>query len=267
MKDNFLSRLGAFAFGAVAYCAFLGTLLYAIGFLENLLVPKSIDSGTAVNVGFAIATNSLLLAMFALQHSIMARPAFKRWWTRLIPKAVERSAYVLLSSLALALLFIFWKPLPMVVWRIENSYAAGMVHLLCAAGWIIVVASTFLINHFDLFGLRQVFLHLVGKAYRPLPFRTAGFYRYVRHPLMAGFLIAFWATPEMSLGRLLFAVMTTLYILAAIQLEERDLERHHGEIYAIYRRRVPMLLPVRGGSGGNLESVDADTQLASTEQS
>jgi protein-S-isoprenylcysteine O-methyltransferase Ste14 len=256
-EHNVLSRMAAFVYGAVAYCFFFGTILYAIGFVGNVIVPKSIDSGAAGNVGFAIVINSLLLALFALQHSIMARPGFKRWWTRFVPKAVERSTFVLLASLVLILLFVLWRPIPTVFWEVQDPLAAGILYALSATGWLIVFVTTFLINHFDLFGLRQVYLHLVGKPNRPVPFRTTGFYVFVRHPLMLGFIIAFWATPIMTLGHLLFAGMTTIYILAAIQLEERDLENFHGEVYRIYRQRVPMLLPLRGASGQGIASDDA----------
>ncbi len=247
--SNVMPRIGAFAYGFVAYCVSFGTILYTIGFVGNVFVPKSIDSGTAGNIGFAIMINSLLLALFALQHSIMARLGFKRWWTRIVPEPVERSTFLLLTSLTLLLLFAFWKPMPTALWKVENPFGAAVLYALSATGWIIVFVTTFLINHFELFGVRQVYLYLVGKPKRPVPFRTTGFYKFVRHPLMSGFLLAFWATPEMTLGHLFFAGMTTLYVLAGIQFEERDLEYLHGEIYLSYRRRVPMLLPRRGRSG------------------
>lgn len=264
MNSNVISRMGAFVYGVIAYCFFFGTLLYAIGFVGNLLVPKTIDSGTAGNIGFAIGINSLLLALFALQHSIMARPTFKRWWTRFVAQPVERSTFVLLASLVLILLFAFWQPVPIVLWKAENPYVTSILYGFSAAGWAVVFVSTFLIDHFDLFGLRQVYLNLVGRPIRVVPFRTTGFYKFVRHPLMGGFLVAFWATPEMTLGHLLFAGMTTLYILAAIQLEERNLEGSHGEIYRIYRRRVPMLLPFRGARGAGIDDSDEDIGLTVT---
>jgi methanethiol S-methyltransferase len=261
---NVISRIGAFVYGVIAYCFFLGTILYAIGFVGNFLVPKSIDTGTSGNIGFAIGINSLLLALFALQHSIMARPAFKRWWTRFVAQAVERSTFVLLAGLVLILLFAFWQPIPIVLWKAENPYVAGMLYGLSAAGWAIVFVSTFLIDHFDLFGLRQVYLNFIGEPTRVVPFRTTGFYKFVRHPLMGGFLLAFWATPDMTLGHLLFAGMITLYVLAAIQLEERNLETCYGEIYRIYRCRVPTLLPLRGARGREIETSSEDIGLVIT---
>jgi protein-S-isoprenylcysteine O-methyltransferase Ste14 len=221
---------------------FLASFLYAIGFVGGFAVPRSIDSMPTDTLGTALAVDVLLLGVFALQHSVMARPAFKRWWTQLIPPAAERSAYVLASSAALALLFWQWRPIGGVVWNVDQPLARGLLHATFAAGWLTVLVTTFLINHFDLFGLRQVWLHLRGRPYEPLGFVTPGPYRWVRHPLYVGWFLAFWATPTMTGAHLLFALMTTAYILVAIQLEERDLaEVHPG--YADYKRQVPMLVP------------------------
>jgi methanethiol S-methyltransferase len=238
-----MQRLAVFLYGTVAYVIFLFTFLYAIGFLGNLFVPKSIDSPAQAPLGEAILINTLLLGLFAVQHSVMARSAFKRWLTGLVPQAMERSTYVLLSSLALLLLFWQWRPIGGVVWNIEDATGRALMYALFAGGWLVVLVTTFLINHFDLFGLRHVWLYLRGRPYTPLGFVTPGPYRYVRHPLYVGWLFAFWATPTMTVAHLFFAVATTAYILLAIQFEERDLVVIHGEDYTTYRRRVPMLIP------------------------
>lgn len=238
-----MRRIMAFVYGVVCYCVFFVTFLYAIGFVGNLLVPRSIDSGAAGPAVMALIVNLALLGLFAMQHSGMARQGFKRWWTRYVPQSVERSTYVLLSSLALILLYWLWQPLPELIWDVQNDIGAAVLWALFAAGWLIVLLSTFMTDHFDLFGLRQVYLHLRGIPYTPPPFRQIALYRYVRHPIMAGFIIAFWATLQMSAGHLLFAVVTTLYILAGVYLEERDLLRVFGERYAQYRQQVPMLIP------------------------
>jgi protein-S-isoprenylcysteine O-methyltransferase Ste14 len=211
--------------------------------MGNLIVPKSIDSTPEHPLGQALLINLGLLSLFALQHSVMARPAFKRWWTRFVPQPVERSTYVLFSSLALLLLFWQWQPMGGVVWQVEDTIGRGILFSFFAFGWLLVLVSTFLINHFDLFGLRQVYLYLRGREYTQLTFGTPGPYKYVRHPLYVGWLFAFWATPTMTAAHLVFALLTTAYILVAIQLEERDLLAAHGESYAAYRRRVPMLIP------------------------
>jgi protein-S-isoprenylcysteine O-methyltransferase Ste14 len=250
-----MNRIGVFLYGVVCYVCFLVTFLYAIGFVGGFGVLRSIDSPTAGPLGVALLVDVLLLAGFALQHSVMARPAFKRWWTRIVPEAAERSTYVLASSLALLLLFWQWRPIGGVVWQVDDPVGRAVLHATFAAGWLTVLTTTFLIDHFDLFGLRQVWFHLRGQAYRPLGFVTPGPYRHVRHPLYVGWLLAFWATPTMTAAHLLFAVTTTGYILVAIQLEERDLGAVHGERYAAYRRSVPMLVPrVRVAPAAALET-------------
>jgi protein-S-isoprenylcysteine O-methyltransferase Ste14 len=238
-----MQRIVAFLYGIACYGTFFATFLYAIGFLGNFGVPKSIDSGADGSIVSALAIDGALLGVFALQHSIMARPWFKRAWTRLVPAPVERSTYVLFSSAALLLVFWQWRPIGGVVWSVNSAAAQSAILGLYAAGLLIVLLSTFLINHFDLFGLRQVWLYLTGRPYTHLEFRTPFFYRYVRHPLYVGWLLTFWSAPAMTVAHLFFAVMTTAYILVAIRFEEADLISHHGEAYRRYRSQVPMIVP------------------------
>jgi methanethiol S-methyltransferase len=230
-------------YGLFCYFAFLGIILYAIGFVGNLFVAKTIDSTPQVSLTTAVVVNASLLLLFALQHSIMARPAFKRWWTKFVPGHLERSTYVLLASLCLMLLMWQWQSIGGIIWSVKNESVKNVLLFLYLFGWAIVFASTFLINHFDLFGLRQVWLHFNGKPYTHLPFRLPMLYKMVRHPLYFGFLIAFWSTPVMTAAHLLFAVLTTAYILTAIQLEERDLQTTFGEKYRSYKKGVPMIIP------------------------
>jgi protein-S-isoprenylcysteine O-methyltransferase Ste14 len=238
-----MHRIGVFVFGVVSYVGFLASFLYAIAFVGGFGVPRSLDAAPEGSLGAALAVDLLLLTVFALQHSVMARPAFKRWWTQIVPEPAERSVYVLASSVALGLLFWQWRPIGGVVWQVDQPVARTALFGLCGAGWLLVLVTTFLINHFDLFGLRQVWFHLRGEAYHPLSFVTPGPYRHVRHPLYVGWLLAFWATPTMTTAHLVFAAVTTAYILVAIRFEERDLAAFHGERYAAYRRSTPMLVP------------------------
>lgn len=239
-----MGRILALAYGVAAYFLFLGTFLYAIGFVTGIAVPKTIDTGTIVPVGQALLVNLVLLSIFAVQHSVMARKPFKQWWTRLVPPAVERSTYVVLASLCLILVFWQWRPIPEVVWHVANPAAATAVQALGFFGWFLVLISTFLINHFELFGLHQVALNLAGREPAAPKFRTPALYKIVRHPLYLGFIVAFWSAPVMTAGHLLFAMVTTAYILVAIVLEERDLIDHFGDEYRRYRERVAMIVPL-----------------------
>jgi len=242
----------AFLYGLVAYVAFLGAFLYAIGFVNGIGVPKTIDTGPATPLTQAVIVNLLLMSLFAVQHSVMARKPFKQWLTRYIPISVERSTYVLLASLVLILLFWQWRPIPTVVWQVTNPALATSLLALSLAGWLIVLASTLLINHFELFGLQQVTHNLSGRTAAPHTFKTPGFYRFVRHPIYLGFIIAFWATPVMTLGHLLFAAVTTAYIFVGIFLEERDLVELFGDEYRRYRERVGMVIPHRRSAAPNV---------------
>lgn len=238
-----MTRILFFAYGVVCYVVFLATFLYAIGFIGNFGVPTTLDGPASGGLMAALAVNAGLLGLFAVQHSVMARGWFKRRWTRIVPWPIERSTYVLLSSAALILLFREWRPMGIEIWSVQSQAAVIAFYALFAAGWVLVLVSTFLIDHFDLFGLRQVWLHLRGKPYTMHAFVTPGPYRLVRHPLYVGWLLVFWMAPTMTLAHLVFSIATTAYILVAIQFEEKDLVREHGEAYEDYRRRVPMLTP------------------------
>jgi protein-S-isoprenylcysteine O-methyltransferase Ste14 len=238
---------------------FFGTFLYALGFIGNFAVPKSIDSGPVGPLPVALAVNAGLLGLFALQHSIMARRWFKQMLTRVVPEPAERPTYVLASSLALILLFWQWRPMGGIIWQADTELAKGLLIAMFLGGALLVLVSTFLINHFDLFGLRQVWLYLRKKPYVPLQFRTPGPYRYVRHPLYVGWLFTFWSTPTMTAAHLFFALMTTAYIMVAIRFEERDLVRAHGKAYAQYREQVPMLVPSRGRAAADREDYNEAT--------
>jgi protein-S-isoprenylcysteine O-methyltransferase Ste14 len=240
---SLLQRTGVLLYGAAAYTIFFATFCYAAGFVGNFLVPKSMDSAATAPFWQALAVNAALLGLFAVQHSLMARTFFKRWLTRHVPEAAERSTYVLASSLALLLLFWLWQPMGGVLWNVSHPVAAALLHAGFAFGWLLVLVTTFLINHFDLFGLRQVWKYFRGVPYRPLKFVTPGPYKLVRHPLYVGWLCAFWFTPTMTVAHLVFALATTAYILIAIRLEERDLVDIHGDDYLAYRKNTPMLMP------------------------
>jgi protein-S-isoprenylcysteine O-methyltransferase Ste14 len=243
-----MKRLVVFGYGVFAYVVFLATFLYAVGFIGNFGVPRTIDGPASGSLAVAILIDVALLGLFAVQHSVMARQPFKAWLTRFVPEPAERSTYVLCSNLALIAMFVAWQPLGGIVWDVQSPVGRVLLQATCAAGWLLVLACTFLINHFDLFGLRQVWLQLRGRPYTQLHFATPGPYRVVRHPLYVGWLLAFWGTPTMTAAHLLFAVATTAYILIAIQLEERDLVAIHGQDYESYRERVPMLVPRLGGA-------------------
>ena len=241
-----MAGLFAALYGVVAYSFTLVALLYLVGFVGNLVVPKSIDAGASGPLLQSLLVDAALIALFAIQHSVMAREGFKRWWTRVVPASIERSTYVLFTSLVLLLLYWQWRPIPASVWTVHNMVAAGMLDGIFWLGWAVLVASTFLINHFELFGLSQVFARLFGKQLSDPKFRTPLLYRYVRHPIYLGVLLAVWATPSMTVGHLLFAGMITGYILIGIRLEERDLVKQFGDQYRRYRERASMLIPLPG---------------------
>jgi protein-S-isoprenylcysteine O-methyltransferase Ste14 len=238
-----MGKIIAFCYGLAAYLVFFFTFLYAIGFVTGLGVPKTIDTGTVVPLGEALAVNILLMSLFAVQHSVMARWQFKRWWTQFVPKSVERSTYVLLASCALILLFWQWRPIPAIVWEVADPKLATTIIGVSLVGWLLVLASTFMINHFELFGVHQVVNNLAGRAMVAPHFKTPALYKLVRHPIYLGFIIAFWAAPVMTVGHLLFAAVTTAYIFVGIVLEERDLIKLFGNEYIRYRERVSMLIP------------------------
>jgi protein-S-isoprenylcysteine O-methyltransferase Ste14 len=237
------SGIGIFVYGVVCYAVFLGVLLYAIGFLGGFFTPTTLDGAPDRPLVAALTIDVALLGLFAVQHSVMARPAFKRWWTRLVPQAAERSTYVLFSSLALVALYAFWEPIDGVVWNASEGAARNAVIGLYLLGWALLLYTTFLIDHFDLFGLKQVWRRLAGEPYHPPQFRTPSLYKFVRHPLYVCWLIIFWSAPTMTVAHVVFAVATTAYILIAIQFEERDLAAEFGERYREYRHGTPMLLP------------------------
>jgi protein-S-isoprenylcysteine O-methyltransferase Ste14 len=255
-----MKRVFAVLFGLAAYAVFLGSFLYALGFVANLIVPKTIDSGPAGPVDEAVLIDILVLSIFAVQHSGMARQPFKRWLTQYIPAAIERSLYVLLASLSLILLFWLWRPIPAIVWQVNDPAVAWGLVALSMTGWLLVLVSTFLISHFELFGLRQVMLNLMKRDPEPARFRTPALYKMVRHPIYLGFIIAFWATPIMTVGHLLFAAVTTAYILIGIGLEERDLVALFGDEYRRYRERVSMLIPFLGRGGSQTTSFETSNE-------
>lgn len=250
MKTNFnqtpntMKKFIVFLFGILSYIVFLVAFLYAIGFVGNILVPKSIDSGSETNLLQAVLTNVVLLSIFAIQHTIMARPIFKKWWNSIVGPAAERSIFVLLSSLALILMYWKWIPMKSIIWQVENEMIILVINGVFVLGWLIVLLSTFMINHFHLFGLKQIFDNLQNNEIAGVKFKKIYLYKLVRHPIMLGFIIAFWATPVMTTGHLLFAVVTTVYIFIAVKyLEEKDLKDAIGEPYAEYQKEVPMIIP------------------------
>ena len=265
IMEDAVKRVLALIYGVAAYLFFLGTLAYAVGFVGNIGVPKSIDSATRSSLGVAIAINALLLAGFAIQHSVMARQGFKRMWRRIVPKCVERSTYVFAASLALAQLFWQWRAITDTVWDLRGSVAGTILTISFWMGWAVLLVSTYLVNHFELFGLEQVWTYFHGREPQPASFRTPGFYRVVRHPIYAGFVIAFWSAPVMTVGHLIFSIATTGYILVGIAFEERDLITFYGQTYREYRQHVPMLVPFlkRGKASAELEVAEVREETAS----
>lgn len=244
-----MKRWAVLTYGVVCYAMFLGVCVYYAGFLLNLVVPTAVDGPATGPLWQALAVNTGLVLLFGLQHSVMARPTFKKWWTRIVPKPVERSTYVLFSNLALIALFAFWQPTGIEIWNLESPLLRGVMYAMFAIGLSSVVAVTFLIDHFDLFGLRQSWLYFRGKEYTPIKFRSPGPYKIVRHPLYVGWIVSFWATPAMGLMHFLFAAGMTTYILVAIYFEERNLAEEHGESYEEYRKTTPKLIPRFGAAG------------------
>lgn len=251
---SFFKRVAVLLYGVIAYAIFFATFCYTPGFIGNFLVPKSIDAPPTTSFGMALLVNLGLLGLFSVQHSVMARPFFKRWFTRMIPESAERSTYTLLSSLCLIALFWFWQPMGGVVWQVDNEIGRSLLLTGLAAGFLLVLAVSFMINHFDLFGLRQVWLYFRKRPYTAIQFKTPALYKYVRHPLYVGWLLAFWCTPTMTVAHLFFAVMTTGYILVGMTLEERDLQEAHPE-YADYKRTTPAFVP----RVGNVPTTDEQT--------
>lgn len=241
-----MARIALLTYGLACYAVFLAAFLYLVGFLANFAVPKGIDDGTPAGTALALVVNVALVLLFAAQHSVMARPAFKRWWTRVVPGAAERSTYVLLTSVVLIVIYALWQPMPGDVWRAEAGWLRTLLWCAYGAGLMLALLSTFMVDHFDLLGLRQVWLAFRGRAYTPTPFKVSWLYRYVRHPLYTGFFLAFWATPDMSVGHALFAGGMTVYVLVAVRYEERDLVDALGPDYARYQREVPMFFPRPG---------------------
>jgi len=241
-----MGRILSFIYGGAAYVLMFLTFLYLFAFLANIPVPKSIDSGTSVPFALAFAINAGLIILFGLPHTVMARPGFKRWWTQIVPKPIERSTYVLVSTLLLILLFWQWRPMTEVVWQADAAWAQTAIWGLYVLGIVVLFASTFVIDHFDLFGLRQITLNLLNKPYKVLGFKVTYFYKFVRHPLYVGWFLIFWATPQMSVGHLLFAIGMSGYILIAVRYEERDLVTFHGQDYINYQKKVPMFVPRPG---------------------
>lgn len=259
-RTNLLPRIAAFAYGLLAYGSFGAVMLYTIGFVGNWVVPKTIDSGPSGSIRWSLLTNAALLSVFVLQHTIMARPGFKRWVTQFIAPSIERSTFVLAACASLALLFWQWRPLPVEIWNVGEGPGKTLLTALSLAGYGIVVLASFMVSHFDLFGLRQVYFRLIDRPYVAVSFRLVGLYKLVRHPLMVGFLIAFWATPVMTLGHLAFALMVTGYIFMGTWFEERDLVAAHGEDYLAYRRRVRGFVPLPKAAG-EMHSAPAATNL------
>lgn len=245
-----MARIAALIYGFIAYALFFITFLYAIGFVGNVFVPRSVDSPAGIFSPMALLIDALLLGLFAVQHSGMARHGFKVWWTKAIPAPIERSTYVLIASLCLDLVYWQWRPMNESIWDVQNVVGADVLQGLYYLGWLIVLASTFMLSHFDLFGLRQVALFAKGRQYTPIGFKTPMLYQFVRHPIYTGFVTAFWATPKMTLGHLVFAIATTGYILIAIQFEEKDLTAAFGTAYEQYREQTSMLVPLAKRSKG-----------------